>query len=50
MDNTDWTAAAAKVDDLELDRGYDAEYQGKFPTFQSLVLVLSLSCYRCRVW
>jgi hypothetical protein len=33
MDNTDWKAAAAMVDDLQLDRSYDAEYQGKFPHF-----------------
>jgi hypothetical protein len=29
MDNTDWQAAAAMVDDLELDRGFEAEYKGK---------------------
>jgi hypothetical protein len=28
MDNTDWPAAAAMVGDLELDRSFDAEYQG----------------------
>jgi hypothetical protein len=28
MDNTDWQAAAAMVGDLELDRGFDAEYKG----------------------
>jgi hypothetical protein len=30
MDNTDWQAAAAMVEDLELDREFEAEYKGKF--------------------
>jgi hypothetical protein len=29
IDNTDWRAAAAMVDDLELERGFGAEYKGK---------------------
>jgi hypothetical protein len=43
MTNTDcnWQAAAAVVDDLELDRGFEAEYQGKLQTIRNLVLDVS---------